>query len=203
MTVYVSDRRSFTPNVRLLFKRAADESRVRVVRALDLFFDVSGIDESDRAVDIDYGLNRARDAQVVTGAFEVCHAVRRSEQRNEMSTCGRAHRGDAIRIGVEACSVGAQPANRSFQIVNRRRILRLIRKPILDRRRDVSAPGEFHRERIFHRVIAGNPCAPMDQDDCRKRTAAFGLKEIEMHFARTVTLINDSRFRCNTGRQFI
>src|SRR5436853_4502349 len=51
VTVYVGDWRCFAPHVRFFFESSADESRVRVVRAFDLFFDVAGIDESDRAVD--------------------------------------------------------------------------------------------------------------------------------------------------------
>lgn len=45
--IEVRDWRCFPPRVRLFFESSADESRVRIVGAFDLFLDVAGIDEGD------------------------------------------------------------------------------------------------------------------------------------------------------------
>src|SRR5262249_9886514 len=69
----MSNRRSLPPNFRLVLERAADESGVRIKLSPALFFYVAGIDEGRRPVNVDHGLDRARDAAVIPFPFEVRH----------------------------------------------------------------------------------------------------------------------------------
>src|SRR3954471_10395143 len=85
--------------------------------------------------------------------------------------------------------------------MNRRGILCFVGETILDRCRHETTPGQLHRERILHRMVAGDPGAAMDQNHGRKGSRSFRLKEIKMHLASAVTLVDDPGISNDAGRQ--
>ena len=96
------------------------------------FLDVAGIDKCHWAIDVNNGLNNAGDISIVPLPSKFAHFISRPQQRNQMSTGRCANSSDTVRIDVKARGVRSQPSNSSFEIVNLRRVLCLVRKPVLD-----------------------------------------------------------------------
>ena len=122
--------------------------------------------EVGQAIDVDHGAQRLR----------LGHA---DQGRNLAASRGAGDR-HPRRIDAEAGRVGAQPAQRFLDVVDRRWIARLARQPIADRGRRIAARRQPRGKRRQIRAFAATPAAAMrQQHQGRRRRARTGHVQVE------------------------